>query len=464
MRWPSILVTATAVVGGLVVFLPRLGVAGDLPRRDLVALEESGMLVRFRSDQPGTIEQSVRLFHWPPQGDEIPLMTLATRPATGELYGLSRSLELVTIDVSTGSVVRVGPGLGTSIPGFGSQYMWLDFDAERDVARVVDASGRQVRVNPESGLAIDGDSVAPGVQSDADWHWGPDDPVGTAFAPVSPLGFAYGRDPDAFSRTTAYAIVAQPSGTYLVTVGDPGDAASVDGGEVHTVGPLGGLPGGGGQPFGFTADRGEAFLELRHPYDAGSYLTQVDLAAGTYGPQPDFSLGAASPLPANQIGVSGKANFNALAWLPLAGPSEPSPPQDPPSEVVVRRGKVRLDRLRHPADSVRLRGTARLSTPLRSGGTVHVSFGAASEDLVLDGRLRGAAGGDRVRFKIGRSAEVKFRLRLESEDLSGELAVPKHRARLTLPLRLTIDGEQAEGGVPLVFTVVTPQRAVAKVR
>ena len=450
---------------GLAALAPSaVSAAGTLPRRDLLALEEDGLLVRFWSDDPGTVVSTVRLFHWPPQTGEVPLMTIATGPATGGLYGLTRALELATIDPVSGKVTVIGPRLDSAVPGFGSQYAWLAFDPARDVARVVDAYGHQIRLDPATGAAIDGDPVASGVQTDADWHWAAGDPNGGGGRP-QPHGFAYAADPSDSSKSTAYAIVGTGTSETLVTVGGVGGAASADGGAVHTVGSLGGIPGGGLQPFGFAVAQGAALLEFMHPYHAGAYLVGVDLAAGTYGPRPNFSQGSASPEPATMIGLPGKANFNALAWMPADIVPPPPPPPPPASSVLdVRRGRMRFDRRHHPADSIRLRGTLEFPAALRTGDTVRVTVGSVTQTFELDGLLRGASGEDRVRFAPGRGAASRFDVRLRSEDFSSELAVPQVGVRLTLPMSVEIDGEDATGSVRFVLRSVTRGRAVGVVR
>lgn len=434
------------------------------PARTLMALEESGLLVSFRSDDPGNVVSSLRLFHWPPEQGEIALMSVATRPATGELYGISRLLQLTKVSTDTGAIVVVGPRIDASVPGIGSQYMWLDFDPARDVARVVDALGHQVRLDPDTGEVVDGATDVAGVQSDADWHWAAGDPHAGTGTDVAPRAFAYAAVPGDPSKATAYAIVGTYGENVLVRIGDAGDPASADRGEVHTVASLGAFPGGGLPPFGFTIAGGAAYLELMHPYHSGAYLVDVDLATGAIGRRPDFSQGAQSPEPATMIGLPGKANFNALAWVPTGGVTPPAPPPPAAERVRVQHGSLRFHRLRHPADSVRLRGRVALDGVLETGDTVRVDLGGVSRTFQLDGRLRGAAGEDRIRFLTDRGAEPRFDVTLRAEDFSGELAVPRRGVRLTLPISISLDGGESAGSVEFVIRSVTTSRAVAVVR
>jgi hypothetical protein len=449
-----------------------------LQDRELFALEEGGVLIRFRS--------GVRLFHWPPLAGETPLMTIATRPATGDLYAITRLQQLARVDPDSGTITVVGPRIFDTIPGFGSQYMWFGFDAKRDVARVIDGYGHQVRLDAETGAVIDGAPGTAGVQTDADWHWAEGDRNDDGYTNARPSAFAYDNGA---TSSTAYGIVDTVRGQVLVRLGEGGGAAAADGGVITTIGTIGAFPGGGLMPYGFAVADGAALMELMHPYHSGAYVVGVDLDAAIYGPKPGFSQGVNSPEPATMIGPPGKGNYNALAEV-RAGRSEPPPPDpepapvpdpapdpvvgpgrgpgpdpepEPAETVEVRRGMIRFDRLRHPADSARLEGKVGLDGAAGPGDAVRVRIGSVDRTFLLDDRLRGSDGRDRIRFLPLRGSGQRFRLQLAEEDLSEELLLAERGARLTIPLRLTVDGEDTIGPVYVVLRALTTARAVGVV-
>ncbi len=447
-----------------------------LQDREVWALEEDGVLIRFRSGDPGTLLSSVRLFHWPPLAGETPLMTIATRPATGGLYGITRNLQLARVDPVTGTISVVGPKIHETIPGFGSQYMWLGFDARRDVARVIDGYGHQVRLDPETGAVIDGAPGTAGVQSDADWHWAEGDRNDDGYTGAVPSAFAYANGS---ATSTAYGIVDTIRGQMLVRLGEGGGAAAADGGVITTIGVLGGFPGGGLVPYGFVVSDGAALMELMHPYHAGAYVVGVDLEGAVYGPKPTWPQGANSPEPETMIGPPGKGNYNALAEVPAGAPQPPAPDPEPdpdpapgpgpapapePAETVrVLKGTIQFSRLRHPADAVQLEGVVGLDGAASPGDDVRVRLGSIDHTFQLDARLRAAEGGDRIRFLPYRGNGQRFRIQFDREDLAEELLTAERGARFTIPLRLTVDGEETIGPVHLVLRAVTTARAVGVV-
>jgi hypothetical protein len=160
------------------------------------------------------------------------------RPADGKLYALSRvpgttDLRLYTLNTTTGAATQVGnaplqldtakvpnaAALGTSF-GF-------DFNPVLDRLRVVTDTGRNFRVDPNTGLTVDADPNTAGVQFDGD---------------VNPAGFsivalAYTKDTAGAASTTLFGY--DFSGERLVQVGGPNGTPSPNTGTTTGVGPSG---------------------------------------------------------------------------------------------------------------------------------------------------------------------------------------------------------------------------------
>ncbi|MES2809413.1 MAG: DUF4394 domain-containing protein [Bacteroidota bacterium] len=78
------------------------------------------------------------------------------RPATGQLYGVSSTSSIYTINTTTGAARIVGAGPFT--PVIGSNVLGFDFNPTVDRIRLVTSSGQNLRLHPETGAvaAVDG--------------------------------------------------------------------------------------------------------------------------------------------------------------------------------------------------------------------------------------------------------------------------------------------------------------------
>ena len=120
------------------------------PSDVLWALTSSGTLIKFKSDAPGTIlaQQAVTGLA---TGEA--LAGIDFRPVNGQLYAISTSSRLHTINPGTGAATLVGTGpLTTTVSG----PLGFDFNPVPDRIRIV--SGTQnLRANPNNaGVVVDG--------------------------------------------------------------------------------------------------------------------------------------------------------------------------------------------------------------------------------------------------------------------------------------------------------------------
>lgn len=84
------------------------------------------------------------------------IISIDVRPATGQLYGLSSSNQLYVINPTTGVSTAVGVPL-TPSPGSSAS---IDFNPVVDRIRVVNPADLNLRVNPETGVAITDGTLA----------------------------------------------------------------------------------------------------------------------------------------------------------------------------------------------------------------------------------------------------------------------------------------------------------------
>jgi hypothetical protein len=234
------------------------------------------------------------------------LVGIAVRPATGVLYGLSSESLLYRIDPDgTPTLVSATPfGPQLLADGYG-----LAFDPVRDQIRVIEPSGLNYRLNPDTGQIIDSDPITPGVQLDGDLS-GPfvkeiaysNAVPGAASTTLFGLTLEDGEDPD------------------LVLIGGPGGTPSPDTGGI--VGDLDlFIPASTSSPavggFDISPFSGRKFITFTDVF--GSGLWAVDAKAAFAVPLGDvtdstFVRGLA-------IASRGRAQFSAAT---IAGPETDS--------------------------------------------------------------------------------------------------------------------------------------------
>ncbi|MFL5844592.1 MAG: DUF4394 domain-containing protein [Solirubrobacteraceae bacterium] len=133
----------------LVVALICLAAAPAAHAVRLVALgESSNTLYHFDSATPGTIIGSPVVLSGLNAGEFV--YGIDVRPATGELYGVTSQSHVVTINALSGATTTI-----SSTP-FSSGLSWvgMDFNPVADRIRVVDDTGKNLRINPDDGTFV----------------------------------------------------------------------------------------------------------------------------------------------------------------------------------------------------------------------------------------------------------------------------------------------------------------------
>jgi Domain of unknown function (DUF4394) len=160
------------------------------------------------------------------------------RPADGKLYALGRvsgtsDLRLYTVNTQTGAATQVGnaplqldTAKVTNPSDLGTNF-GLDFNPVVDRLRVVTDTGRNFRVDPNTGLTVDADTATAGVQFDADLN-----PAG-----FSVVALAYTKNTPGAASTTLFGYDFR--GEQLVQVGGPNGTPSPNTGTTTAVGPSG---------------------------------------------------------------------------------------------------------------------------------------------------------------------------------------------------------------------------------
>lgn len=196
------------------------------------------MLASFDSDDPTTITSGPSRITGLAAGDVIE--GIAFRPANGLLYAVSRT-RLYTLDTATSVATAIpgslfdplltGSGIGVQVVN--ANNYGADFNPVSDELRVVSQTGQNLRINPNTGMIIDGDPGVSGTQPDGSLRYAPTDPnVGT---PVIVAAVAYTNDVPGATSTTAYAYNFEND--TLLRLGDvDGSPLSPSTGQLFTVG------------------------------------------------------------------------------------------------------------------------------------------------------------------------------------------------------------------------------------
>lgn len=211
----------------------KLDAVAVLPRDEVVVgVTTNNLLVSFRADNPGQILSSVPLTNLPAG---VTITGIDFRPATGELFGLTSTNQIVSIDRDTGLTIARGSTIdptllaATANPGF-------DFNPTVDRLRLVNSLEDNMRYNPVTFAPVDGDGGTVGIQPDTDLFFDASDP--NAGQNPNIVGAAYDRnDNDGATPTTLYAIDSNLN--ILVAQGGLNGNPSPNLGQLFTLGSLG---------------------------------------------------------------------------------------------------------------------------------------------------------------------------------------------------------------------------------
>lgn len=237
----------------------------------IVAVTASNRLISFNAGRPHRVTTSVAVSGL--QAGEQ-LLGIDVRPANGRLYGAGSTGMLYAIDATTGAASAVGAGnyfaanIGTD-NGF-------DFNPAVDRIRLVNERGENLRLHPDTGAVVDGDTNMAGLQIDGRLAYASDDTMAGKSARI--VAAAYTNSVAGAKVTTNFAIDAA-AGT-LVTQGTKQGApnpVSPNTGRLFTVGSLGVKIEGGPLSFDISPAN-EGFVSL--PCGKHTRVYWIDLSTG----------------------------------------------------------------------------------------------------------------------------------------------------------------------------------------
>ena len=269
LAWRVSLVAAAALSWGCA----QTVADGGALREQVVAETASHELITFNAGRPDNILERKPVLGLP-AGDK--LVGIDFRVARGVLYALSQAGRLYTLDLGSGALTAVGPA-PSAIALKGTAF-GVDFNPAADRLRVVSNLGQNLRLHPDTGAAVDGDPLQPGVQADPYLRYAWSD-VNHARSPDI-VAAAYTYNPTNSKITTNYAIdrargalVMQGSLEGAVPVVSPNT------GQLRTVGALG-LGALTDVAFDISDVANTALIAVRTASEPRTRLHRVDLATG----------------------------------------------------------------------------------------------------------------------------------------------------------------------------------------
>lgn len=243
------------------------------PGTIIVGLTGTNRLIRFPASDPATIIGIAAVSGL--DAGEV-LVAIDGRPATRQLYGLTNTGRLYTINPLTGAAARAGTAaLGVELTG----EVGFDFNPVPDRIRVVNEARINLRANPITGGTVDANLALPGTQLDGTLAYAAGDPnFGTAPRIVAA---AYTNNVAGATVTTNYAIDANLD--TLVTQGSVnGSPVSPNSGQLFTVGSLG-INVTGLTSFDIAPDGTAYLVATAFAGDANTAALGVDFTLGELG-------------------------------------------------------------------------------------------------------------------------------------------------------------------------------------
>lgn len=237
----------------------------------LMAITANHRLITFKASQPEELLTRVPLSGLLP-GEGI--LGIDHRVAKGELFGLSSRGRLLRINPDSGEVNPVGPGITLPL----ARTFGFDFNPTVDRIRLVSDRGDNLRLHPDTGVQVDGQADALGVQPDGPLHYVDGDAQAAHVSRIVAAGYTYNHDNEKI--TTNYAIDARAGS--LVMQGSAEGATPVvspNTGQLSTVGALG-VQSFDHASFDITDVNNRAYLVTGRIGATVSRLYEVDLKTG----------------------------------------------------------------------------------------------------------------------------------------------------------------------------------------
>ncbi len=189
------------------------------PSISAVGVTTEGRLVAFDTRRPSRLlsDQAITGL-----GAGETVVGIDQRPVGGSIYAVSNTGRVYTLSAATGAAVAVGPdAVDVDATATASD---IDFNPTVDRIRLGNATGDNIRINPDTGAQVDGDANTAGVQADTDFAY-------ADASAIDVVGLAYDNSVAAATTTKLYAIDRAQDRLALV--------ASPNNGVLTPIGPLG---------------------------------------------------------------------------------------------------------------------------------------------------------------------------------------------------------------------------------
>lgn len=112
-------------------------------------LTDSNSLVKYNANNSGSAISTTAITGLQPAES---LLAIDFRPATGQLYGLGDSNRIYIINVNTGFAIPLNAAAFS--PAISGTLVGFDFNPTVDRIRLVTSSGQNLRLHPETGIAV----------------------------------------------------------------------------------------------------------------------------------------------------------------------------------------------------------------------------------------------------------------------------------------------------------------------
>ena len=245
---------------------------GPARKETAYAVTVSNQLIAFNAGQPQLILSKQALTGLQ-AGESV--VGIDYRVARGQLYALSSAGRLLRIDTQQAAVQPIGQPIDVVA---GSAPLGFDFNPTVDRIRVVDPSGRNLRLHPDTGAVVDSDPQAAGTQADGRLAYEPGDAAAGRQPHIVAAAYTYNKVNE--KLTTNYAIDAL-QGTLVMQGTREGatPAVSPNTGRLTTVGKLG-VPAFSNASLDIADLSNAAFLATDSQGDRESRWYGVDLVTG----------------------------------------------------------------------------------------------------------------------------------------------------------------------------------------
>jgi hypothetical protein len=227
----------------------------------MAAITNDAKLIAFDSDLPGTVLVSNSLTGLA-TGES--LVGIDFRPANGQLYAVSSTGKLYTLNLNTGAATQVGT---TAFATFTGANFGVDFNPVVDRLRVVSDTGENLRVNPDTGALAGTDTALAYDATDANFG-----------ATPAIVAAAYSNNFTGSSSTTLFGLDSTLDS--LVSIGSlAGAPTSPNTGALFTRGSVG-INATTVAGLDISALSGRTFLAAVRNGQTSSELFHLDLGTG----------------------------------------------------------------------------------------------------------------------------------------------------------------------------------------